>query len=284
MNEAGWKPVQGAVAEGSDWQVARYGLGDGAYLAVNNLARDARTAKLSVFPAEIDSGRAGCRAESACGHLFVPFFGGDAENAFLEYGENVSCEVGGLLSVVLECVGRVKGKGAVAVGWHGAPGRVTLKVESRDFDGEIVFRNAIEGYALQGRRSRRLSPGGTASAVYVDDWMSGAVAAIRAAPKQEMVEIVHAADDESMMQAERAERFFAAAAGKGKAPPMRVDTSLPPHTVSVVGFQVSAQDRWSFAVRMKRFLDALNLIRYPRYRPQIPMPNAARTRYRLMRL
>ena len=63
----------GAKAAGAEWEIARYGLGTGAFLAVNNLARTARLAELDVFPGEIASGRAGVPA--AEGYLLVPFFG-----------------------------------------------------------------------------------------------------------------------------------------------------------------------------------------------------------------
>ena len=281
LNDAGWKPVPGAAANGKGWQVARYGLGERAMFAVNNLERNPRNVELSVFPGEIDSGRAGTACVDGCGYLFVPFFGGVATNGFTSGGERVSCEVGGLLSAVLECVGRVKGAGTLSASWHGAPGRVTLKLESIDFTGEVEFVGAIDGYAINGRRLRRLVPGGKASAVFSDGWMEGAVAAMRKAQKPEMTEIARAADDESMLQAERVARFFKLAAKKS--PPVRVDVALPARTVRVLDFEISSGDRWGFATRVKRFLDALNFVRYQRYRATPPLNASERARYHLIR-
>jgi hypothetical protein len=94
MNAAGWKAVPGAWADGKDWEIARYGDGTDAYLAVNNLSRDVRVVDMTVFPGEIATGRAGVASGDGC--LFVPFYGGFATNVFGETSQRLSAEVGGL--------------------------------------------------------------------------------------------------------------------------------------------------------------------------------------------
>ena len=282
MNDAGWKPVPGAMAAGTDWEIARYGLGTGTFLAVNNRARTARLAELDVFPGEIATGRAGVPA--AEGYLLVPFFGGWATNAFADAAQRVTTEVGALGGGVLESLGTVRGKGRLAVRWAGIPGRATLKIESIDFTGELAFKDACDTYARVGPQKRTLAPGAQASVVYRDDWMMSVGEALRG--KDFKVDAIVCADDsDARDQAERVARFFKDALGKkGMLPPVRVEASLPPRTVRVGGVTLSATDRWAFANRVKRFLDVLNAEAYPRYRAPVPLPATDKGRYRLFRL
>ena len=284
MNDAGWKPVPGAEASGKDWEVARYGLGENAFLAVNNLAREARMAELAVFPGEIKSGRAGAPANAEGGFLFVPFFGGTATNSFGGAAQVVSAGVGGLGAGVLECVGSVQGKGRLAVRWAGITGRVTLKLESVDFTGEIVFKDSCDTYARVGAAKRKLSPGTGASVVYRDDWMFSVGEAIKG-DGFNVEGIVRSSDSDALDQADRVAAFFKSALGKkGTPPPIRVDAALAERTVRVGGVELASPDRIEFSRRVKRFLDALNAVRYPKYRSPTPLPAGDRGRYRVYRM
>lgn len=282
MNDAGWKPVPGAKATDTEWEIARYGLGTGTFLAINNLARTARFAELDVFPGEIASGRAGGTAAEGC--LLVPFFGGWATNAFADAAQRVSAEVGALGANVLESLGTVRGKGRLAVRWAGIPGRATLKIESIDFTGELAFKDTCDTYARVGSQKRTLAPGAQMGVVYRDDWMMAIGEAVRSKDFK-VDEIVYAGDSDARDQAERVARFFKGALGKKGTPPvLRVETSLPPRTVRVGGVTLSSADRWELANRVKRFLDVLNAEVYPHYRPPVPLPSADKGRYRLFRL
>ena len=284
MNDAGWKPVPGAKADGEGWEVARYGLGDSAILAVNNLAREARKAELAVFPGEIKSGRAGAPANAEWGFLFVPFFGGTATNSFGGAAQVVSAEVGGLGAGVLECAGSVRGRGRLAVRWAGVPGRVTLKLESVDFSGEIAFKDSCDTYVRVGAAKRKLSPSDGASVVYRDDWMLSVGEAIRG-DGFKVEEIVRSSDSDALDQADRVAAFFRSALGKKDAPPpIRIDAALAKRTVRVGGVELAAPDRVEFSRRVKRFLDALNVVRYPKYRAPTPLPVGYRGRYRVYRM
>ena len=272
----------GAKAAGAEWEIARYGLGTGAFLAVNNLARTARLAELDVFPGEIASGRAGGTAAEGC--LLVPFFGGWATNAFADASQRVSAEVGALGASMLESLGTVRGKGRLAVRWAGIPGRATLKIESIDFTGELALKDTCDTYARVGSQKRTLAPGAQMSVVYRDDWMMAIGEAVRS-KDYKVNEIVCAGDSDARDQAERVARFFKGALGKKGTPPvLRVETSLPPRTVRVGSVTFSSADRWEFANRVKRFLDVLNAEVYPHYRAPVPLPSADKGRYRLFRL
>lgn len=282
MNDACWKPVPGARVLDTDAEVARYGLGTGAYLAVNNLMREPRRIGLEVFPGEIASGRAGTVREG--GYLFVPFYGGVSTNAFAAASQRVDCAAGSLLAGVLEAVGEVRGTGTLVAHWAGTVGAPTLRIESVDFTGEIVLKDAVDSYRLAGGKYRKLVPGGRAGAKYCDAWMDGALAAIRAADKPEAQTIVRSSDDDAREQAARIARFFRAATGKAKIEPeVVVDASLAPRTVRALDFGIAGETPRELMVRTKRFLDALHWVRYPKYRPQVPVPAADRKLYRLFR-
>lgn len=282
MNDAGWKPVPGARVVGMDAEVARYGLGTGTYLAVNNLVREPRRIGLAVFPGEIASGRAGAVREG--GYLFVPFYGGVSTNAFGAASQRVDCAAGSLLAGVLEVVGEVRGTGMLVAHWSGSAGSPTLRIESVDFTGEIVLKDSVDSYRLAGGKHRKLVPGGRAGATYRDAWMDGALAAIRAAKHPEEPEIVRSSDDDALEQSARVVRFFRAATGKRKVEPkVVVDPSLAPRTVRALGFDVTGETPRELMVRTKRFLDALHWVRYPKYRPPVPVSAADRELYRLFR-
>ena len=76
-------------------------------------------------------------------------------------------------------------------------------------------------------------------------------------------------------------RFF----GSAKTEP---DASLKPLSVRMDdgkghGLEVSAEDREIFSHLTRRFLDAVNALRYPRYAPQPPMSPADRSFYPFVR-
>jgi hypothetical protein len=270
------------VAVGKDWEIARYGEGTDAYLAVNNLSRGARVVDMAVFPGEIATGRAGAASGDGC--LFVPFYGGFATNAFGESECRVSAEVGSLGAGVFENLGVVQGKGRVCARWAGIPGRVTLIVNSLDFKGEVTFKDACDTYLRRGMAKRKLSPGESISVVYGDNWMENLGNAVRA-KEFKVTEIVRSKDADALDQADRIARFFKEAQGKKTlAMPIRVDSSLPDRTILVGGVELSSTDRLEFSSRVKRFLDVLNAIQYPKYRPPVTLPKSDRGRYKLYRL
>ena len=280
MNDAGWKSVPGAQADGKGWEVARYGQGTGTFLAVNNLSRESRQAELEVFAGEMASDRSGAIAEN--GLLMVPFFGGVATNSFAKSSMNVGFGVEALGAGVLECVGEVYGSGKLAVRWAGIPGRVTLKIESVDFAGEIKFKEACDSYKLIGSNLRKIRAGGTANVVFCDEWMQTIGETLKS-KGHETNEIVRSPDSDAKDQADRVARFFKEARGK-KAFPMeiRVDDTLPPKTVKLGGVVISSADRLEFSKRVKRFLDVMNRVAYPNYRPPVPLKK--RETYKLFRL
>ena len=281
MNDAGWKSVPGAQADGKGWEVARYGQGTGTFLAVNNLSRENRTVALDVFPGEIAAGRAGS-PDGGRAFLMVPFFGGAATNSFAGSSHKVHFGIAATGAGVLECLGEVRGKGRLAARWAGVPGRATLKIESIDFAGDIVFKGSCDTYGRIGTEKRTLSPGKSANVVYCDEWMH-AVGEIVRSKGFAVSEIVRSSDSDALDQADRVVRFFRDACGKKVAPPaVRVDAALPPMTVKVGEIAVSAPDRIAFSKRVKRLLDVLNAVVYPRYRAPVPLLN--RERYRLFRL
>ena len=282
MNDAGWKPVPGARINGDGWQLARYGLADGTFLAINNLSRGERIADLEVFPGEIATGRAGAACGSGC--LFVPFFGGVATNSYGDAGERLSALVGGVGACVLENLGAASGHGRLVVRWAGGPGQATLAIESIDFSGQVRLKDSCETYVRMGPSMCALAPGKTARVAYRDEWMSAVCEVLRGRDFK-VGEIARSEDSDACDQADRVVRFFRGALGRRVKPlRVRIDAALPPRTVRIGGVDVSSPDRIEFSRRVKRILDALNVIRYPQYRPPVPLPNADRGRYLLYRL
>ena len=184
----------------------------------------------------------------------------------------------------MENLGVVRGVGRLAARWAGIPGRATLKVESIDFNGEIDFKDACETYVRVGVATRRLKPGKLANVVYRDDWMEKIGAAVGGRDFS-VQEIVRSDDSDAQDQADRVARFFQAARGKN-APqvPIRVDASLSPRTLRVGGVEISSCDRDGFSKQAKRFLDILNAVRHPNYRPPARLQSCEKGRYRLFRL
>ena len=280
MNDAGWKSVPGAQADGKGWEVARYGLGTETFLAVNNLSREDRTVGLDVFSGEIASGRAGA-SDGEIAFLMVPFFGGVATNSFAGSSHKVHFGIEATGAGVLECLGEVRGKGRLVARWAGVPGRATLKVESVDFSGDITFKDSCDTYGRIGAEKRTFAPGKSANVVYCDDWMHAVGEMVRRKDFK-VEEIVRSSDFAALDQADRVARFFKEVYGKKDVPPpIRVDASLPPFTVKVGDVTVSASERIVFSKRVKRLLDVLNAVAYPRYRVPVPMRN--REHYRLFR-
>ena len=266
MNRAGWKPVPGAVVRGEDWELARYGRGCDSFLAVNNLQTAPRQAKIEIFTGEIDTDRAGCRASDAL--LFVPFYGGKAETRVRGGRTGVSLTVGPQLATVAEAVGRLSGEGRLSAEWRGDFDAETLTVESADFAGEVMFREEIDTYRLDGPSRRRLTPGEKVVAVYRETEMPGAGKKIRAATSFDVVR--HAADGDSREMALRVAHYFKKAVGDAKAPKTVVDKALPARTFLLAGVTVTSPDRWEFSRRTTRLIDLVNRERHPTY--SVPMP------------
>ena len=274
---AGWKPVPGATAAGEGWEVARYGCGTDSFLTVNNVQPSARTCELSVFPSEVATDRVGAEARGMeGGFVYAPYFGGTARHAFSAEGETVSAAVGPQLSTVLECVATAKGTGSLFARWEGDFETMRLVLDRSKFTGTVAFRQAIGSYRLTGEDA--------SGAVYANAELKGVLAAVRGA--KDFGEIRHAPDVDSADQAARVVAFFRAADGRfGKDGPRLVpDRTLGGRTLSVAGFVLSADDRRKLAERVRRFLDVLNMERYPNYGPPVPMPPEVAAYYPLQRL
>lgn len=274
---AGWKPVPGALADGEGWELARYGRGAESFLTVNNLQPAARTCKLSVFPFEIEKDRVGPEAQGMNGgFVYAPYFGGVARQSFAPDGETVSVEVGPQLSEVLECVATAEGTGVVTARWEGDFETLRLVIDRSRFKGTVACRQTVGSY--------RLAKEDATGAVYANTELKGVLEAVRGA--NAFGEIRHAPDADSTDQAARIAAFFRAADRRftQDGPRLVPDRSLGAQTVSVAGFVLTADDRWKLAERVRRFLDVLNLERYPDYGPPVPMPVDVAAYYPLRRL
>lgn len=278
MNEAGWKPVPGAVVQGDGWELARYGLGDKSYLAVNNLTNIARRATVEVFPAEIISGRAG--GVSQRGILYAAFFGGVVEIRMKGGHEEIGFTVGPQLAAVLEAVGECRGKGTLSAEWSGDFDAVTLNVVSTDFTGDIALRDSFGSYVREGAAERRLVPGDKLRVIFRNEELKGVLGQIHTTKVFKVVR--HAPDADSKDMAERIAFFLKCAAN------VRIevapDGGMKTLSVSLEGIEVSADDRWELSRRVSGFLNVLNRTRYPEYRPKTPMENSNRAYYPWLRL
>lgn len=281
MSAAGWKPVPGARSVGEDWEVARYGLGADAWLAVNNLSNVVRTAALEIYPREIASGRAGSEPSDR-GWLFVPFYGGRAQTRLGKGREGVSFKLGPMLAGVLECVGELKGQGTLSAEWAGDFDALKLKVVSRDFRGELLVKDAVDAYRRVGEARRTLKPGESAEIVFANTELKGILAAIRAGKSVEPIR--HAATDDARDMAERMACYLAKATGARNKPSVSPDPALSGLTVAAGEIVLSAEDRWELSRLVNRFLNLLNRERHPDYRPPTPMPSSDRAMYPFLRL
>ena len=279
MNDAGIKPVPGAEIADSGWALTRYGLGTGSYIAVNNLRRSARVARITIHEGEIMSGFAVAGKGGEGGVLFVPFFGGKALNRFGNSEDCVEFTVGPLMAGVLEAVGTAKGSGSLSAEWCGDFDSVELTLRSAGFDGRIDLRSSFGTYRLQGTADRRLSPEGRTVAVYRNMLMPGIMARLDRVSAFDR--IVHAADRDSVDMAERVAFFLRKATGKKTETVCRRD--LPPRTLILGGEKVSDPARAAFSGKVTRLLNALNARRYKEYCPPNRMNPEDRARITFIR-
>ena len=290
MNDAGFKPVPGFVLEGDEWDFARYGLSDGSYLAICNLKQEMRTAKVEVFPDEIASAVVGGKP-SCVGYAYAPFFGGKAHHSFKGGRERIEVDVGSQLAVVLEGVGRVKGEGEISFRWEGDFGEVRLVLESSSFDGAFSPRDVFETYRRAGADYVEIKPGGRYVVSYRDSVFYGMADAIRrfgfplevkyGNPGRMELPVKHAPDADSREMAEAVAAFF-------KGSQTVQDASLSRLSVALEDGKggrlvVSAKNREELSRHTRRFLDAVNAMRYPRYAPWYRMPQEERAEISFVR-
>ena len=282
LNAAGWKPVTGAEIGGSGWELARYGLDEKSFIVACNLTNLSRRAEIRVWPGEIATGLVGTRSE-AKGFLYVPFYGGMAENVFRSGEMRVNADTGALLVNVLEAVGKVEGAGSLSAEWEGdGCGRMTLKLVSGDFKGKVLCRSAIESYRAEGPCEIVFQGGETMRVKYCDASLATVADAIESLDLSSLpkVSLRYANDTESKEIAERFEFFFRSAtcprnakAAKKYSSPVRksLDGGLPPLTVRLGPVEVHADDRLEFSELARRVLNVLNAKRYPEYGPRPKM-------------
>lgn len=284
LNRAGWKPVPGARANAGGTELARYGLGEDSFIALNNLSNALRKVEVALYPAELASGRALPAAGRTEGcPLYAPFFGGEARLSLAQGASAVSCDVGPMLATVLEATGFARGTGSLRIGEGGDPGCWRVTVTSDDFVGEVVFKERLDAdYRLVGPACRRLDGGGCVVAEYRSSALAEPLAKIRTAG--EFDEVRHAPDADSRDQAERIAYFLRKAAGKRSRLRLVSDSALAPRTVSLAGATVTAADRQDFMHLVKRLIDVLHRERFPRYKPSYPMPKKDCRLYPQLRL
>jgi hypothetical protein len=287
MNDAGFQPVIGAQIGGAGWEMARYGLGEGSYIAICNETNVSRKAELEVFPDEIASGIVGGARGMAAGYIYAPFFGGKACQTLGGGTQRLSCEVGPLLINVLEAVGSADGAGELAAEWSGDGVDVRLAIESKSFKGKVALRDSFESLGREGERVRTLAPGERIEVVYRDAAFAAAVAPVRdfafmaADGKKPSFTTAYAEDGgDSRDMADRISEFFwSMTFPKGLKKrhlhkmevPRAGDAALPAHTLVLKDaagrmVRLAAADREEFSRLVRRFLNVLNAFRYPDYR------------------
>lgn len=284
LNEAGWKPVPGAIVP-DGFDVARYGLGECSYLAVNNLEKKEARCDIRLSPQELHDGTV-TRGRSADAVLFAPFFGGIAVNTVQSSDGGVSCNVGPLLTTVLEGVGTSRGNGDLQVSWSGDFSAVKLTFASKGFSGRVFPRSSFGTYTTDAGEFC-LSAGEVQEIVYENGMLKGQEEAYRRFPFSGNLTLVRAADEDSKDIAERIAFFYRKAANR--AVPISVDDGLPCRTVRFISpdgksmFSVSADDRIEFSVIARRLLNAVNERFYPEYRHGIEMLPEERRHFTFMR-
>ena len=277
LSAAGWKPVVGARAADEHCELARYGLGDGSFIAVCNLTNQARRIAFDVYPDEIDTGLVGERSD-ARGFLYVPFYGGAAENSFAGGRMKVAADTGALLVNVLEAVAKVDGEGRISASWEGdGCGSMTLRLASDGFRGKVTCRGAIEGYRAAGEKAFDFMGGEIVRVAYRDGALAAAAAAIERLDLSDPSKLVveHAPDVESREIAERFAFFFKSAcmeeSSAGPSVRLAESAQLGPLSVRLGPLVVSAGDRVAFSRLARRVLNVMNAKRYPSYGPKTRM-------------
>ena len=284
-NDAGWKPVPGAMAE-KPFTVARYGLGEETLLVANNLERRVVRCRLKVFPDELRSGRVGSGG-NATPVVFVPFFGGEALNGIGGAEGHVEMEIGPQLVGVLEAVGAAEGKGTLAVSWQGGFGKACLYFRSEGFAGRVTPRRTFGTYAATDAAAFTLAAGETREVTYFESTVSGDVASVKLFPykkgKDVAFRIERASGSDAVDIADRVAAFFKGACGIR--PEIVENASLAEWTVVLVPdgaassaggmapgiildaarMSVRGKDRMDFSRLSRRFLDGLNQTAFPDY-------------------
>lgn len=272
---AGWKPVPGAklLSEGKD-EIARFGSGESAFLAVNNSIRERRRMAIDVFPSEIDTGLVGGAPSDAI--VFSPYYGGRAGLALESGHDEVSFIAGAQLVTVLESVGRACGKGRFAVGWTGSPGRIALEVISKDFVGTFAPRQRIGGYVREGEGDVRLAAGERASVVYRDVFAEAAIAQTESA-----TELVISGDVAGRDAADAVNEFLKRAGAVVL--PISKSTDNMSCSVRIGSFLLSDSCQPGLQAKVRRMLDVWQAVRYRQYRTGVPLEPSEREFFSFVR-
>lgn len=283
-NDAGWKPVPASrVCDTNRFAVTRYGLGERSYLAVNNLSRTPSTVRLTVHPDELRSGFVGTSASSVP-VVFASYFGGDCVNRLSKGGEEVEFAVGAQLTGLLEAVGSATGDGCLKVSWRKKGIDVRLVLESVSFSGRVRLRDSFEGWRRDGAPEHVLAPGKSIDVAYRDPAfaaVAGGISDFGFTKDGKTLFSMKYSDDggDSRDMADRVNVFFGTVMRQtvpgGKSSPRmpvkcEADGNLPPRTVQLTDpdgrtIRISDPDREGFSVLTRRFLDAVNELRYPEY-------------------
>ena len=302
-NDAGWKPVPAAIAE-SPFTVARYGLGEGSLLVVNNLERHAARCSLKVFHDELRSGLVGSGGDARA-VTFAPFFGGEALNDVGGAEGSVAMEVGPQLVGVLEAVGSAEGKGTLAVSWQGGPGKVRLRFRSEGFTGRVTPCPSFGAYVAADAGEFAIAVGETREVAYSDTSLIGDFALAKTFPfrsgKGAGFRIERAPGSDATDIADRIAAFFRAACGIR--PEIAENAQLAEWTVALVPDGASAgsptvgicvdaarmsvrgADRVELSRLSRRFLDGLNQTVFPDYvGPGVRMSSEERSFFTFRRM
>ena len=298
MNEAGFKPVPGVRVAGDRWELARYGLGEKCYLALCNETNAVRTADVTVFPAELATGLVvEAQPGVSSGFVFAPFFGGTARQTLGGDAQRVVCTVGPLLVNVLEAVGTAEGTGELSAEWHGDGIEACLALVSKSFTGTVALRDAFGTVRRVGARTQELRPGSRIVVAYRDDAFAQALAPMRTFAfmdgKKPAFTLTCAEDGgDSRDMADRIGAFFWSLTKPDGltqsrlhkhvcAVPCTGDAALAAHTVVLADaagrkIVLAAADREAHSALVRRFLNALNALRFPDYAPAVRMTAAER--------
>ena len=290
LNAAGWKPVVGAMPGCGDCELARYGLGARSFIAVCNLTNLTRKIDLVVYPDEISTGLVGERSNDK-GFLYVPFYGGTADNVFGDGRMQVSVSVGALLANVLEAAATVDGAGHLSASWEGdGCGRMTLRLTSNGFCGRVVCRETIEEYRIAGTAVLDFKGGETMRVEYCDAALAAAAHAIEGLDLSDLSGLVveHAPDVDSREIAERFRYFFRSAgriADDKDGPSVRIaeNRSLRRLGIRIGALEVLCGDRLELSRFARRVLNVINAKRYPAYGPKPKMEPQDAVHFKFMR-
>jgi hypothetical protein len=175
--------------------------------------------------------------------------------------------------------------------WEGDFGEVRIVLESVSFDGAFSPRDAFETYRRTGNDYVEIKPGGRYVVSYRNSALPGVVDGIRrfnfppevkyGNPGKMALPVKYASDEDSREMAAAVAAFF-------KGSQTALDASLPKLSVSLEDGKggrlvVSAKDREELSRLTRRFLDAVNAMRYPRYAPWYRMAPEDRAKITFVR-